>query len=44
MEEAAEEIVVATGGEEATVPPKAALDVVVRSPESRTQSQSALRQ
>jgi hypothetical protein len=33
MEEAAEEAVVATGGEEATVPPKAALEVVVRSPE-----------
>jgi hypothetical protein len=33
MEEAAEEIVVATGGEEAAVPPEAALDVVVRSPE-----------
>jgi hypothetical protein len=33
MEEAAEEAAVATGGEEATVPPEAALDVVVRSPE-----------
>jgi hypothetical protein len=33
MEEAAEEAAVATGGEEATVPPKAALEVVVRSPE-----------
>jgi hypothetical protein len=33
MEEAAEEAAMATGGEEATVPPKAALEVVVRSPE-----------
>jgi hypothetical protein len=33
MEEAAEEAAVATGGEEATVPPEAALEVVVRSPE-----------
>jgi hypothetical protein len=33
MEEAAEEAVVATRGEEATVPPEAALEVVVRSPE-----------
>jgi hypothetical protein len=33
MEEAAEEAVVATGGEEATVPPEAALEVVVHSPE-----------
>jgi hypothetical protein len=33
MEEAAEEAAVATGGEEATVPPKAALEVVVCSPE-----------
>jgi hypothetical protein len=33
MEEAAEEAVVATGGEEATVPPEVALEVVVRSPE-----------
>jgi uncharacterized membrane protein len=32
MEEAAEEATVATGGEEATVPPEAALEVVVRSP------------
>jgi hypothetical protein len=32
MEEAAEEAAVATGGEEATVPPEAALEVVVRSP------------
>jgi hypothetical protein len=32
MEEAAEEIAVATGGEEAAVPPEAALEVVVRSP------------
>jgi hypothetical protein len=31
MEEAAEEAAVATGGEEATVPPEAALEVVVRS-------------
>jgi hypothetical protein len=31
MEEAAEETAVATGGEEATVPPEAALEVVVRS-------------
>jgi uncharacterized membrane protein len=31
MEEAAEEATVATGGEEATVPPEAALEVVVRS-------------
>jgi hypothetical protein len=33
MEEAVEEITVATGGEEAAVPPEAALEVVVRSPE-----------
>jgi hypothetical protein len=33
MKEAAEEAAVATGGEEATVPPEAALEVVVRSPE-----------
>jgi hypothetical protein len=33
MEEAAEEAAVATRGEEATVPPEAALEVVVRSPE-----------
>jgi hypothetical protein len=33
MEGAAEEIAVATGGEEATVPPVVALEVVVRSPE-----------
>jgi hypothetical protein len=33
MEEAAEEAAVVTGGEEATVPPEAALEVVVRSPE-----------
>jgi hypothetical protein len=33
MEEAAEEAAVATGGEEATVPPEAALEVVVRSPD-----------
>jgi hypothetical protein len=33
MEEAAEEAAVATRGEEATVPPEAALAVVVRSPE-----------
>jgi hypothetical protein len=33
MEEAAEEVAVATGGEEAAVPPEAALEVVVRSPE-----------
>jgi hypothetical protein len=33
MEEAAEEVAVATGGEEATVQPEAALEVVVRSPE-----------
>jgi hypothetical protein len=32
MEEAAEEVAVATGGEEAAVPPEAALEVVVRSP------------
>jgi hypothetical protein len=32
MEEAAEEAAVATGGMEATVPPEAALEVVVRSP------------
>jgi hypothetical protein len=35
MEEAAEETAVATGGEEATVSPEAALEVVVRSPEIR---------
>jgi hypothetical protein len=33
MEKAAEEIAVATGGEEVAVPPEAALEVVVRSPE-----------
>jgi hypothetical protein len=33
MEEAAEEAAVATGGEEATMPPEAALEVVVRSSE-----------
>jgi hypothetical protein len=33
MEEATEEAAVATGGEEATVPPEAALEVVVHSPE-----------
>jgi hypothetical protein len=33
MEEVAEEAAVATGGEEATVPPEVALEVVVRSPE-----------
>jgi hypothetical protein len=33
MEEVAEEAAVATGGEEATVPPEATLEVVVRSPE-----------
>jgi hypothetical protein len=33
MEEAVEEIAVATGGEEAVVLPEAALEVVVRSPE-----------
>jgi hypothetical protein len=33
MEEAAEEATVATGGEEATALPEAALEVVVRSPE-----------
>jgi hypothetical protein len=33
MGEVAEEAAMATGGEEATVPPEAALEVVVRSPE-----------
>jgi hypothetical protein len=33
MEEVAEEAAVATGGEEAAVPPEAAQEVVVRSPE-----------
>jgi hypothetical protein len=33
MEEAIEEAAVATGGEDATVPPEAAMEVVVRSPE-----------
>jgi hypothetical protein len=33
MEEAAEDAAVANGGEEATVPSEAALEVVVRSPE-----------
>jgi hypothetical protein len=33
MEEVTEEAAVAIGGEEATVPPEAALEVVVRSPE-----------
>jgi hypothetical protein len=32
MEETVEEAAAATGGEEATVPPEAALEVVVRSP------------
>jgi hypothetical protein len=32
MEEAVEEAAVATGGEEATVPPEAAMEVVVHSP------------
>jgi hypothetical protein len=32
MEEVAEEAAVATRGEETTVPPEAALEVVVRSP------------
>jgi hypothetical protein len=43
MEEVAEEAAVAIGGEEATVPPKVALEVVVRPRRSRTQSPSALR-
>jgi hypothetical protein len=43
MEEAAEEAAVATGGEEATVPPEAAMEVVVRSQKPRTHSPSALR-
>jgi hypothetical protein len=43
MEEVAEEAAAATGGEEATVPLEVALEVVVRSPESRTQSPSAPR-
>jgi hypothetical protein len=33
MKEVAEEAAVATGGKEATMPPEAALEVVVRSPE-----------
>jgi hypothetical protein len=33
MEEVTEEAAMATGGEEATVPPEVALEVVVRSPE-----------
>jgi hypothetical protein len=33
MEEVAEEVIAATGGEEATVPPEVALEVVVCSPE-----------
>jgi hypothetical protein len=33
MEEVAEGAAAATGGEEATVPPEVALEVVVRSPE-----------
>jgi hypothetical protein len=33
MEEVAEEAAAATGGEEASVPPEVALEVVVRSPE-----------
>jgi uncharacterized membrane protein len=33
MEETAEEAAAATGGEEATVPPEDALEVVIRSPE-----------
>jgi hypothetical protein len=33
MEEIAEEVAAATGGEEATVPPEVALEVVVHSPE-----------
>jgi hypothetical protein len=43
MEEVAEEATVATREEEAVVPPEAALEVVVRSPEIQTQSPSALR-
>jgi hypothetical protein len=35
MEEAAEEAAMATGGEEATVPLEASLEVVVRSPETQ---------
>jgi hypothetical protein len=36
MEEAAEEAAVATGGEEATVPPEAALEVMSAPRKSRT--------
>jgi hypothetical protein len=42
MEEVAEEAATATGGEEAAVPPEVTLEVAVRSPETRTQSPSAL--
>jgi hypothetical protein len=37
------EVAVGTREEEVVVPPKATLEVVVRSPEIRTQSPSALR-
>jgi hypothetical protein len=43
VEEATEEAAAATGGEEATVPPEVALEVVVHSQRSRTRSPSALR-
>jgi hypothetical protein len=43
MKEAAEEAALTTGGEEATVPPEAALEVVVRSRKSKTRSPSVLR-
>jgi hypothetical protein len=42
MEEVVEEAAVATGGEEATMPPEAALEVVVRSPEIQDAEPSAL--
>jgi hypothetical protein len=43
MEESAEEAAVATGGEEATVPPEAALEVVVAPRKFKTRSPFALR-
>jgi hypothetical protein len=44
VEEAVEEAAATTGGEGGNMLPELALEVVVRSPESRTRSQSARRQ
>jgi hypothetical protein len=43
MEEVVEEAAMAARGEEVTTSPEVALEVAIRSPESRTQSPSALR-